>query len=87
MSTTDDTTEDAQPLTNLPDAVDREQVEQDRRRYGAYRSLMRLSPTNEAQQCETPADVHAALARENYREEPREWVVSMLNERLTEVSE
>jgi hypothetical protein len=90
MSTTeDDTTTDA-PIPEpeqLPDAVDADQVAQDRQRYGEYRSLMRLSPTNEAAACETVAEVRAAISRENYRAEPRQWVVALLNERAAEVPE
>jgi len=90
MSTTDDdTTEDA-PTPDpeqLPDAVDRDRVRRDRRRYGEYRSLMRLSPTNEADNCETVAEVRAAITRENYRTNPRQWVVALLNERAQEVPE
>jgi hypothetical protein len=88
MSTTDEpTTEDAptpEPA-QLPDAVDPDRVRRDRRRYGEYRSLMRLSPSNEAANCETVAEVRAAISREAYRQEPREWVLAMLNERAQEV--
>lgn len=88
MSTTeDDTTEDAPTPDQLPDAVDADRVALDRERYGEYRSLMRLSPTNEAQSCETVAEVRAAISRENYRAEPRQWVVALLNERAAEVPE
>jgi len=88
MSTTDDdTTTDAPTPDQLPDAVDAARVQRDRDRYGEYRSLMRLSPTNEAQSCETVAEVRAAISRENYRAEPRQWVVALLNDRAQEVPE
>ena len=88
MSTTEETTtEDAPTPDQLPDAVDAARVQRDRDRYGEYRSLMRLSPTNEAQSCETVAEVRAAISRENYRAEPRQWVVALLNERAAEVPE
>ena len=88
MSTTDDdTTEDAPTPDQLPDAVNAARVQRDRDRYGEYRSLMRLSPTNEAQSCETVAEVRAAISRENYRAEPRQWVVALLNDRAQEVPE
>lgn len=95
MSTTDDpTTEtDAPDETStdgepeLPEVVDRVVYARDRRRYGAYRSLMRLSPTNEAAACETTQDVHDAISREAARKHPREWVLALLNGRLTEVSD
>jgi len=86
MSTTDDTTTtDASPADQLPDAVDADRVALDRERYGEYRSLQRLSPGNEAQSCETVAEVRAAIAREAYRNNPREWVLALLNERAAEV--
>jgi len=88
MSTTDETTTEEAPTPDqLPDAVDRDQLEQDRRRYGEYRSLQRLSPTNEAASCETTAEVRAAISREAARQEPREWVLAMLNDRLAEVAD
>jgi len=90
MSTTEDTTAEDAPIPEpeqLPDAVDAERLRRDRDRYGEYRSLMRLSPTNEAQSCETVAEVRAAITRENYRAEPRQWVVALLNERAQEVPE
>jgi len=88
MSTTDDdTTTDAPTPDQLPDAVDAERLQRDRERYGEYRSLQRLSPTNEAQSCATVAEVRAAITRENYRAEPRQWVVALLNERAQEVPE
>lgn len=88
MSTTEETTTEDAPIPEpdqLPDAVDADRLRRDRERYGEYRSLQRLSPSNEAQSCETVADVRAAIARENYRAEPREWVVALLNERAAEV--
>jgi len=88
MSTTDDeTTTDAPTPDQLPDAVDAEQFEEDRRRYGEYRSLQRLSPTNEAQSCATVTEVRAAISREAARQQPREWVLALLDERLAEVPE
>jgi hypothetical protein len=90
MSTTDDDTTTDAPTPDheeLPDAVDADRVALDRERYGEYRSLQRLSPTNEAASCETVAEVRAAITRENYREEPREWVVALLNERAAEVAD
>jgi len=88
MSTTEETTTaDAPTPDQLPDAVDAARVQRDRQRYGAYRSLMRLSPTNEAAACETVAEVRAAITRENYRAEPRQWVVALLNDRVQEVPE
>jgi len=90
MSTTeDDTTEDAPTPEpeQLPDAVNAARVQRDRDRYGEYRSLMRLSPGNEADNCETVAEVRAAITRENYRAEPRQWVVALLNDRVQEVPE
>ena len=88
MSTTeDDTTEDAPTPDQLPDAVDADRVALDRERYGEYRSLMRLSPINEADNCETVAEVRAAITRENYRAEPRQWVVALLNDRAQEVAD
>ena len=87
MSTTDDETTDAPTPDQLPDAVDAEQFEEDRRQYGEYRSLMRLSPSNEAQSCETVAEVRAAISREAARQQPREWVLALLDERLAEVPE
>ena len=91
MSTTDDdtTTEDA-PIpdpTQLPDAVSADRVRRDRERYGEYRSLMRLSPSNEAASCETVAEVRAAISREAVRAEPREWVLALLNDRAEEVAD
>ena len=86
MSTTDEeTTTDAPTPDQLPDAVDADRVQRDRERYGEYRSLMRLSPINEAAACETVAEVRAAITRENYRTNPRPWVVALLNERAQEV--
>ena len=88
MSTTDDdTTEDAPTPDQLPDAVDAERLQRDRDRYGEFRSLMRLSPTNEADNCETVAEVRAAISREAVRAEPREWVLALLNERAQEVAD
>ena len=88
MSTTEETTtEDAPTPDQLPDAVDAARVQRDRDRYGEYRSLMRLSPSNEAESCETVAEVRAAISRENYRAEPRQWVVALLNDRAQEVPE
>ncbi len=88
MSTTDDeTSTDAPTPDQLPDAVDAEQFEEDRRQYGEYRSLMRLSPSNEAQSCATVAEVRAAISREAARQQPREWVLALLDERLAEVPE
>jgi hypothetical protein len=88
MSTTDDeTTTDAPTPDQLPDAVDAEQFDEDRRQYGEYRSLMRLSPSNEAQACATVAEVRAAISREAARQQPREWVLALLDERLAEVPE
>jgi len=94
MSTTDEpTTETDAPdetttddEAELPDVVDRETYAYDREEYGEYRSLMRLSPSNEAAACETVAEVRAAISREAYREEPREWVIAMLNDRGEEVA-
>ena len=87
MSTTDDPTIDAPTPDQLPDVVDRETYDRDRRRYGAYRSLMRLSPENEAAACETEAEARAAIRREAAREEPREWVLEALDERAQEVAD
>jgi hypothetical protein len=88
MSTTEETTtEDAPTPDQLPDAVDAERLQRDRDRYGEFRSLMRLSPINEADNCETVAEVRAAITRENYRAEPRQWVVALLNDRVQEVPE
>ena len=88
MSTTEETTtEDAPTPDQLPDAVDAARVQRDRDRYGEYRSLMRLSPINEADNCETVAEVRAAITRENYRAEPRQWVVALLNDRAQEVAD
>ncbi len=88
MSTTDDeTSTDAPTPDQLPDAVNAEQFDEDRRRYGEYRSLMRLSPSNEAQSCATVAEVRAAISREAARQQPREWVLALLDERLAEVPE
>jgi hypothetical protein len=86
MSTTDDeTTTDAPTPDQLPDAVDAEQFDEDLRRYDEYRSLFRLSPANEAAACETAAEVRAAISREAARQQPREWVLALLDERLAEV--
>ena len=90
MSTTEETTTEDAPTPEpeqLPDAVDAERVQRDRERYGEFRSLMRLSPINEAAACETVAEVRAAISREAYRQEPREWVLALLNERAAEVPE
>jgi hypothetical protein len=87
MSTTDDETTDAPTIDQLPDAVDADRYHEDRRRYGEYRSLFRLSPANEAAACETVAEVRAAISREAAREHPREWVLALLNDRLAEVPE
>ena len=88
MSTTEETTtEDAPTPDQLPDAVDAARVQRDRDRYGEYRSLMRLSPSNEAESCETVAEVRAAISREAARQQPREWVLALLDERLAEVPE
>ena len=77
MSTTDDeTSTDAPTPDQLPDAVDAEQFDEDRRRYGEYRSLMRLLPSNEAQAWATVAEVRAAISREGARQQPREWVMA-----------
>jgi len=88
MSTTEETTIEDAPTPEpeqLPDAVNAARLQRDRERYGEYRSLMRLSPSNEAANCETVAEVRAAISREAYRQEPREWVLAMLNERAQEV--
>ena len=88
MSTTEETTtEDAPTPDQLPDAVNAARVQRDRDRYGEYRSLMRLSPSNEAQSCATVAEVRAAISREAARQQPREWVLALLDERLAEVPE
>ena len=89
MSTTDDETTDA-PTPNpeqLPDAVDADRYHEDLRRYDEYRSLFRLSPSNEAESCETAGEVRAAISREAARQQPREWVLALLDERLAEVPE
>jgi hypothetical protein len=87
MSTTEDDTTDAPTPDHeqLPDAVNAERLQRDRDRYGEYRSLMRLSPSNEAESCETVAEVRAAISREAARQQPREWVLALLDERLAEV--
>ena len=88
MSTTDDTTTtDAQMPDQLPDAVDADRYHEDLRRYDEYRSLFRLSPSNEAQSCATVAEVRAAISREAARQQPREWVLAKLNDRLQEVDD
>jgi len=90
MSTTEETTIEDAPTPEpeqLPDAVNAARLQRDRERYGEYRSLMRLSPINEADNCETVAEVRAAISRENYRAEPRRWVVAGLNKKLAEVRE
>lgn len=87
MSTTDDETAVEPPTGQLPDAVDREQVFRDRRRYGAYRSLQRLSPINEAAACETLDECRRAIERETYRENPRDWIVARLNDRMEELAD
>ena len=88
MSTTeDDTTTDAPTPDQLPDAVDAGRYHEDLRRYDEYRSLFRLSPENEAAACETVAEVRAAISREAARQQPREWVLALLNGRLQEVPE
>jgi hypothetical protein len=81
------TTTDAPPADQLPDAVDADRVALDRERYGEYRSLMRLSPSNEAQSCATVADVREAINKEMYRDNPRDWVVAGLNKRFAEVQD
>jgi len=86
MSTTDDeTTTDAPTPDQLPDAVDADRVERDRELYGEYRSLMRLSPSNEIAACETVAECRDVTTRETYREEPREWVIAKVHDRIEEV--
>jgi hypothetical protein len=85
MSTTETETTDAP--SDRPDAVDVQRLHRDRELYGEYRSLLRLSPSNEAQSCETEQEVRAAISREAYRQEPREWVLALLNDRLAEVPE
>jgi hypothetical protein len=48
---------------------------------------MRLSPINEAAACETVAEVRAAISREAARQQPREWVLALLNDRPKEVGD
>jgi len=90
MSTTEETTTEDAPTpepAQLPDAVDAERLQRDRERYGEYRSLMRLSPSNEAANCETVAEVREAVNKELLRANPRDWVVAGLNKKLAEVRE
>jgi len=88
MSTTDDNeTTDAPAPTNAPDVVDRDRLQRDRELYGEFRSLKRLSPHNEAMACETLGEVRDAITREQFRTEPRKWIIAKLNDRAAELQE
>lgn len=50
-----------------------------------YRSLLKISPGNEAKQCETPADCDELIQAELDRENPRQWVIGIFNERKAEL--
>lgn len=49
------------------------------------RSLFRLSPTNEAAACTTVAEVRDTIEAELALDEPRDWVIALLNERAQEL--
>jgi hypothetical protein len=86
MSTTDDTTTtDAQMPDQLPDAVDADRLRRDRELYDEYRSLYRVSPSNEAAACDTVAECRDVINKETYRENPRGWVIALVNNRIEEV--
>lgn len=84
MSTTDAETTDAP--SDVPDVVDIHRLRRDRELYDEYRSLMRVSPQNEAAACETVAECRDVINRELYRDEPRDWVVAIVNKRMQEVA-
>lgn len=50
-----------------------------------YRSLLKISPGNEAKNCETVADCQAKIEAELDRETPRQWVIAIFNERKEEL--
>jgi hypothetical protein len=50
-----------------------------------YRSLLRISPSNEVKQCETVQDCRDKIEAELDRENPRQWVIAMFNERAEEI--
>lgn len=65
--------------TDADDVADRGQEREE------YRSLMKISPTNEAKHCETIDDCQDKIDAELEREEPRSWVVAIFNERKEEI--
>lgn len=50
-----------------------------------YRSLRKISPTNEAAACQTLADCRALIDAELDRENPRRWVIGLFNDRLQDL--
>jgi len=50
-----------------------------------YRSLLKISPGNEAKNCETVADCQDKIDAELQRENPRQWVIAIFNERKEEI--
>jgi hypothetical protein len=50
-----------------------------------YRSLLRISPGNEAKHCETVQDCRDKIEAELDRENPRDWVIGIFNERAEEL--
>jgi hypothetical protein len=52
-----------------------------------YRSLLKISPNNEAENCETPADCDDLIDAELDRDNPRQWVIGIFNERKEELKD
>jgi hypothetical protein len=50
-----------------------------------YRSLLKISPENEAANCETTEDCREKIEAELDRENPRDWVIAIFNERAEEI--
>lgn len=53
--------------------------------HDAPRSLSRISPSNEAENCETVAEAREKLQAELDRDEPRKWIIALFNERIAEL--
>jgi len=52
-----------------------------------YRSLLKISPENEAANCDTPEECRELIEAELERENPRDWVIGIFNERAEELRE
>jgi len=50
-----------------------------------YRSLLKISPENEAAHCDTPEECRELIEAELERENPRDWVIAIFNERAEEI--